>query len=144
MKWCTYGTEHGSPAWIAVMPFVEQYIVIISNTFVRISFVWRRLLFSPDVQVKAWTPADARLHWSFKSLEEGYVVKVTNIGRIKWMSQELHVYYRGSILFYSRCPLETLCKVILINQESKCIKQQGHHIDLILNYFFFRASAEKF
>ncbi|CAN0273248.1 unnamed protein product, partial [Ectocarpus sp. 12 AP-2014] len=26
-------------------------------------------------EIKAWTPADARLHWSWKSVDEGYIVK---------------------------------------------------------------------
>lgn len=30
------------------------------------------------LKVKAWTPADARLHWSWKSPEEGYVVKASD------------------------------------------------------------------
>lgn len=30
-------------------------------------------------QIKAWTPADARLHWSWKSVDEGYIVKVCRL-----------------------------------------------------------------
>lgn len=40
---------------------------------------------APIRQVKAWTPADARLHWGWKSFEEGYVVKV---GKVKYLRKQ--------------------------------------------------------